>query len=225
VKGWAGRAQARREFEAFVRVTGADLVRTAYLLTGDMGKAEDLAQETFLRLARHWDRARTVEHPSAYARRALVNLVLDGSAKRSRQRQELASEDDLESHADGSAARALGAIEDAAAFGSALLQLPRRQQVVLMLRYLYDLPEKEVADILGCSVSTVSSTASRAAARLAQVLAPEEATDAEGAKPPASGPSSGGRAAHQPLPPTAFTPPLLPTSHKPAPPTERALTC
>lgn len=80
--GWAGRGHERREFEAFVRATGADLVRTAYVLTGDMGKAEDLAQETFLRLARHWDRARSVEHPSAYARRALVNLVLDSSARR-----------------------------------------------------------------------------------------------------------------------------------------------
>jgi len=225
VKGWASRGQARREFEAFVRATGAALVRTAYVLTGDMGKAEDLAQETFLRLARHWDRVRSVEHPSAYARRALVNLVLDGSAKRSRQRQELASEDELDTRADGSAARALGAIEDAAVFGSALLQLPRRQQVVLMLRYLYDLPEKEVADILGCSVSTVSSTASRAAARLAQILAAEDATDAEGAEPPASHPRRSGKATRRPLPPTAFTPPLPPKDHEPLPPTERTLTC
>jgi RNA polymerase sigma-70 factor (sigma-E family) len=214
---WAGRGQERREFEAFVRATGADLVRTAYVLTGDMGKAEDLAQETFLRLARHWDKARSVEHPSAYARRALVNLVLDSSAKRSRQRQELGSEDELGTHADSSAARALSAIEDAAAFRSAVLQLPRRQQVVLMLRYLYDLPEKEVADILGCSVGTVSSTASRAAARLAQVLRAEGAADPGGAGAPApSTPSPGPGTTHLPLPSTG---------HRPPPPTERALTC
>jgi RNA polymerase sigma-70 factor (sigma-E family) len=215
--GWAGQGQARREFEAFVRATGADLVRTAYVLTGDMGKAEDLAQDTFLRLARHWDRARSVEHPSAYARRALVNLVLDSSAKRSRQRQELGTEDELGTRADGSAARALGAVEDAAAFRSAVLQLPRRQQVVLMLRYLYDLPEKEVADILGCSVGTVSSTASRAAARLAQVLQAEGGADPEGTGPPAASTlSPGAGTTHLPLPPRG---------HRPPPPTERALTC
>jgi RNA polymerase sigma-70 factor (sigma-E family) len=214
---WAGRGHERREFAAFVRATGADLVRTAYVLTGDMGKAEDLAQETFLRLARHWDRARSVEYPSAYARRALVNLVLDSSANRSRQRQELGSEDELDTHADGSAARALGAIEDAAAFRSAVMQLPRRQQVVLMPRYLYDLPEKEVADILGCSVGTVSSTASRAAARLAQVLQAEGGAGPEGAGPPAPlTPSPGAGTTHRPLPPTG---------HRPPPPTERALTC
>jgi RNA polymerase sigma-70 factor (sigma-E family) len=209
--------RARREFEAFVRATGADLVRTAYLLTGDMGKAEDLAQETFLRLARHWDRARTVEYPSAYARRALVNLVLDSSTKRSRQSQELGSGDELDTHADGSADRALSAIEDAAGFRSAVLQLPRRQQVILMLRYLYDLPEREVADVLGCSVGTVSSTASRAAARLAQVLRAEGAADQEDAGPPGpSTPPPGAGTTHLPIPPTG---------HRPPPRTEKALTC
>jgi DNA-directed RNA polymerase specialized sigma24 family protein len=49
--------------------------------------------------------------------------------------------------------------------------LPARQRAVLVLRYWEDLPVTEVAVVLSCSVSTVTITASRAASRLAQVLA------------------------------------------------------
>lgn len=169
---WQGRGQRqrRREFEAFVRTTGQPLMRTAYVLTWDMGKAEDLVQETYLRLARRWDRARSVEHQLAYARRVLVNLALGGSEKRARQHRELTGDDDFGGLADPSAARAFTAIEDIAEFRAALLQLPSRQRLVLVLRYFDDLPEREVAELLGCSVGTVSSTASRAVAQLARAL-------------------------------------------------------
>ena len=73
--------------------------------------------------------------------------------------------------ADESAARALREVDDLAEFRWALAQLPARQRAVLVLRHWADLPVAEVADILGCSEGTVTSTASRAAARLAETLA------------------------------------------------------
>src|SRR6202034_2879897 len=73
--------------------------------------------------------------------------------------------------ADENAARALREIEDLAEFRWALAQLPARQRAVLVLRFWADLPVAEVAEILRCSEGTVTSTASRAAARLAQALA------------------------------------------------------
>ncbi|HEV2376595.1 MAG TPA: sigma factor [Streptosporangiaceae bacterium] len=62
-------------FDEFVRVSSGPLLRTGYLLTGDRGHAEDLLQETLLRVARHWRAARRTPEP--YARRVLVNLAKD----------------------------------------------------------------------------------------------------------------------------------------------------
>jgi RNA polymerase sigma factor (sigma-70 family) len=62
-------------------------------------------------------------------------------------------------------------------------RLPWAQRVVLVLRYLDDLPEAEVARLLGCSVGTVKSRASRAlsALRSSDLLSPESS------KPPPRG--------------------------------------
>jgi RNA polymerase sigma-70 factor (sigma-E family) len=166
---WLGHASARREFEAFVDRAGGDLFRTAYMLTWDQAAAEDLVQEALLRVARRWDRVRSMEHPLAYARRALISVAIDSAGRRRRQREEL-DDDELREAPDPAAAEALRAVEDVAAFASAMAQLPVRQRAVVVLRYWLDLPEATVAEILGCSVGTVKSTASRGAARLAGIV-------------------------------------------------------
>jgi RNA polymerase sigma factor (sigma-70 family) len=97
--------------------------------------------------------------------------VLRDAGRRSRRRAELWPADGGAEAADESAARALRQVDDLAEFRWALAQLPARQRAVLALRYWADLPVAEVADILGCSEATVTSTASRAAARLAETLA------------------------------------------------------
>jgi RNA polymerase sigma-70 factor (sigma-E family) len=154
----------RENFEDFVAANADSLVRTAYLIVWDLPEAEDLVQETLLKVARRWPKVRRMEHPAAYARRILVNLALDGSVKRSRRRAELS---------------AVSAVEPAAPtvqldthdeLRAALVALPPRQRAVLVLRYFLDLPEAEVAVVLECSVGTVKSTASRALARLERIL-------------------------------------------------------
>jgi RNA polymerase sigma-70 factor (sigma-E family) len=167
---WAGHNALEREFDRFAAEVSGPLLRTGHLLTGDAKDAEDLAQETLLRVARQWKRVRVMDHPAAYARRILVNLVLKDSDRRSRQRAELWPADGAPEDADESAARALREVDDLAEFRWALAQLPVRQRAVLVLRYWADMPVAEVADILGCSEGTVTSTASRAAARLAEIL-------------------------------------------------------
>jgi RNA polymerase sigma-70 factor (sigma-E family) len=167
---WAREAAAKRQFEGFAAEASDTLLRTGYLMTGNAMDAEDLVQETFLRVARRWNQVRSMDHPAAYARRILINLVLHDADRRSRQKAELAPQHAGIDAADQSAARVLRNVDDLAEFRWAMSQLPKRQRAVLVLRYWADLSVSEVADILGCSAGTVTSTTSRAAARLAEVL-------------------------------------------------------
>jgi DNA-directed RNA polymerase specialized sigma24 family protein len=61
------------DFREFLVTRSAALLRTAYLLTGDRGHAEDLLQSTLIKAYRHWGRVRRTDSPEAYVRRILVN--------------------------------------------------------------------------------------------------------------------------------------------------------
>src|SRR5271154_486866 len=90
---WARNRAASREFERFTAQASESLLRTGFLMTGNAKDAEDLVQETLLRVARRWNRVRSMDHPAAYARRILINLVLDDAGRRSRQQAELGPQD------------------------------------------------------------------------------------------------------------------------------------
>jgi DNA-directed RNA polymerase specialized sigma24 family protein len=79
----------RQDFDRFVAETTNGLVRTAYLIVGNLHEAEDLVQETLLKVAKRWPKVSRMEHPEAYARRILVNLALRGRPKGSRRLAEL----------------------------------------------------------------------------------------------------------------------------------------
>ncbi len=173
------REASGKQFEAFVTASTGLLFRTGYLMTGDAADAEDLVQETFLRVARRWRRVGAMEYPVAYARRVLVSLVIDSARRRARHQAELASLTPVAEPADEDSIRALRGVEDLAELQWALGQLSVRVRAVLVLRYWADLPVAEVADLLGCSEGTVKSTASRAAAQLARALADSKAMTGE----------------------------------------------
>jgi RNA polymerase sigma-70 factor (sigma-E family) len=167
--------RSRADFEQFVTASSDALLRTAYLVAWDPTEAEDLVQECLLAVARRWPRVRKMDHPHAYARRVLVNLALDGAQRRTRRRQELVGEEAaaLAAVPDESSARRLEAVGVRAELVQALATLAPRQRAVLVLRYFEDLTEAQVAELLGCSVGTVKSTASRALTRLQASLSPE----------------------------------------------------
>jgi RNA polymerase sigma-70 factor (sigma-E family) len=172
--------RTRTEFEQFVSGSTDALLRTAYLIAWDPVEAEDLVQECLMVVAKRWTRVHTMDHPHAYARRILINLALDGAQRRSRRRQELAGDDgariELIDHA---SARTLDGIDTRAELIGALGTLPPRQRAVLVLRYFEDLPETQVAELLGCSVGTVKSTASRGLTRLQAALSAQPLTTKE----------------------------------------------
>ena len=139
------------------------LLRAVYLIVRDASAAEDVVQETLLRVARRWPRVRRMRRPGAYARRIAVNLAIDAHGARSRERAALEHEGiALErSEADGNRR-----VEQRADLMAALSRLSPRARAVIVLRYYGDLSEAQVAETLGCSVGTVKATTSRALAAL-----------------------------------------------------------
>jgi RNA polymerase sigma-70 factor (sigma-E family) len=158
---------AHHDFDRFVADSATPLLRTAYLIVGDLHEAEDLVQETLFKVAKRWPRVSRMEHPAAYARRILVNQALRGGPGRSRRRGELSDVRVAE-------AAAPAALDTHDELHAALAALPPRQRAVLVLRYFLDLPEAEVAAAMRCSLGTVKSTASRGLARLEQTLRPSD---------------------------------------------------
>lgn len=158
------RSRAEFEFERFAAAHVDGLLRTAYLMVGDRAEAEDVVQESMLRVARKWPRVKGMEHPGSYARKVMVNLVLDDAPKRTRRKGELLAVESPKQSGDGGASAA--SLDSRTDLIRALAALPARQRAVLVLRYFADLPETEVAAALGCSVGTVKSSSSRALERL-----------------------------------------------------------
>jgi RNA polymerase sigma-70 factor (sigma-E family) len=145
-------------FDDFVASRSPRLLRTAFLLTHDWATAEDLLQAA---LARAWEAWRRINgDPEPYVRRIVINLY--ASAWRRRWRGELPTADPPE----GAGADPHAALDDRDRLWRALRRLPRRQRAVIVLRFFEDLPDAEIADILGCTLGTVRSQASRALGKL-----------------------------------------------------------
>lgn len=126
------------------------MVRLAYLLTGNLSVAEELVQDAFVSVHRNWDRA---AFPSAYLRTAVVNN------SRSWLRRRLLEEQ-----------RAVVRLVDtglpADEMWDVLQHLPERQRAAIVLRFYEDLPDAEIARVLGCRVPTVRTAIHRGLAAL-----------------------------------------------------------
>ncbi|MGL5818500.1 MAG: SigE family RNA polymerase sigma factor [Phycicoccus sp.] len=156
-----------RSFEEFVRARSTALFHTAYLLVGEHHHAEDVLQAALERAYRTWPRIRRLDHPEAYVRRIVVNLVLDRRRSAARAPDVVAEfDDDIAVPAPDR--YALVDTRDALVDG--LARLPAAMRAVLVLRYWEELSEAETARALGCSVGTVKSQSSRGLARLRAVI-------------------------------------------------------
>jgi RNA polymerase sigma-70 factor (sigma-E family) len=154
----------RPSFDDFFAAHSGHLVRLAYLLLGDQADAEDVAQDVLEQLYRRWDTLRDGSVP-AYSRTAVVNRC------RSLQRRRAVARRFAPRLARAEAAES-SAVEDQGLWD--LVQaLPGRQREVLVLRYWCDLPDVQIAQVLGISSGTVKSSAHHARARLAAALGDE----------------------------------------------------
>jgi RNA polymerase sigma-70 factor (sigma-E family) len=145
----------------YVRGQWPALVRYATALCGDPTEAEELVQSALVRVALRWPFVRDKDNPDGYVRRAIVNGYLT-TWRRIRSRETSVAEPPEV----GVVADSATGIDDVMTVRRALATLPPRQRAVLVLRYLEDRSEQETADLLGCSVGTVKSQASKALAKL-----------------------------------------------------------
>jgi RNA polymerase sigma-70 factor (sigma-E family) len=152
-------------FVEFVAARGDALLRTAALMCGARQDAEDILQTALEKAYRHWGRLDADTDPEPYVRRILVNLVISRSRRWKVLREiHMAAPPETPAHAGTHAVELRGTLMDE------LRRLGARQRAVLVLRFWEDLSEAETARILGCSVGTVKSQASRGLARLRERL-------------------------------------------------------
>lgn len=148
-------------FADFVAARSPSLLRAAWLLTGDEGKAEDLLQAALTLAWGRWTRISRGGDPEAYIRRVLYTTHLTWWRRRWRGEvptfvlRDQAGQQDL---ADESAVRD--------AVGRALARLSGRQRAVVVLRFVEDLSVAETAALLSCTAGTVKTQTSRALAVL-----------------------------------------------------------
>jgi len=127
----------------------------AYVVLGDRGESEDIAQETLARALVRWKKVSAYAEP--WVVRVAGNLAIDRIRKRRRTGAFPAPD-------------VPGVDAQRVDLQRALIELSPKQREVVILRYLVDLPEAEVAETLGCSVGTVKTHASRGLAALRKSL-------------------------------------------------------
>ena len=150
------------EFAEFARGAAPRLLKAAWLICGDPHQAEDLVQAAMVKVYLKWSRLREGS-PLAYARRCLVTTHID-THRRTGRETTVAQTPEA-----GSWDRSWDDTDEVVRL---LTTLPLRERQVVVMRHYAGLPEAHVADLLGISVGTVKSSASRGLAKLRQVLHP-----------------------------------------------------
>jgi RNA polymerase sigma-70 factor (sigma-E family) len=146
------------------------LCRLACLLLGDSALAEDVVQEAFLRTFAGWKRLRDPERAEQYLRRSVVNLCTSRFRRRGAEQRGNAKFGVGGGDEDASRSWSSDRQDTVVVVLAAVRCLPPRQRMSIVLRYYLDLPEAEVAALMGCTTGTVKSQVAKAKATLAFAL-------------------------------------------------------
>jgi RNA polymerase sigma-70 factor (sigma-E family) len=141
--------------------------RLAFRILGDRGDAEDVAQEALARASVRWSRLQ--DRPEGWVTRVASNLAIDRYRRRRRPPPRMTGPVGLVDPY-------LGERGDLVA---ALRRLPRRQREAVVLRYLGDLSEAQVALEMGCSVGAVKSHGARGLSSLHRYLSESQGKDGD----------------------------------------------
>jgi RNA polymerase sigma factor (sigma-70 family) len=155
------------DYDDFFRLHYPHVVRVVHSILGDRARAEEVAQEAFVRLYLRWARVSTYDQPAAWTRRVAVRLAFRVSRR-----------DRVRSALERRAATIDLSDEPAPATDLSLVRrLPRNQRVAVTLHYVEDLSIPDVAAAMGCAEATVRVHLHRARRRLAELMSWEVAAD------------------------------------------------
>ncbi|GAA0940819.1 SigE family RNA polymerase sigma factor [Kribbella koreensis] len=156
------------DFDEWVQLRGAALLRFGYLMTRDHSRAEEAVQDALVAAYPRWAKIGRLGDPEAYLRRAVINADISRWRKFFRRETPVAepldttTQDHAVPHAEQDAVWTLCA------------SLPTKQRAAVVLRYYEGLPDSEIAKILDCTPATVRSQIHRALASLRTTLGTTE---------------------------------------------------
>jgi len=179
---WAVRCQDGRSTDALVGATVSEadaeydlvfstefpaVMRAVYLVVHDVDRAEDITQDAFVRLLRHWKKVSRYDRPGAWVRRVAINLAISSARREGRRRiiERPTAPPPEQPVGDADVLRAIRSLSP-------------MQRAAVVLFYLEDRPVSEVAHVLGCAQSTARVHLHRARRRLAEILGEEVPQDA-----------------------------------------------
>lgn len=149
-------AVAGVSFEHFVAESAHALLRLASVVAADAATAQDVVQSVLERAYRDWVRIAALDNPAAYVRRMVTNEAL---STRRRMARVVLTDSFVDQQSAVDEMNRVGEVEDLVL---RLRGLPARQRAAVALRYLYDLPDAEIARHLGCREVSVRGYVFRA---------------------------------------------------------------
>jgi RNA polymerase sigma-70 factor (sigma-E family) len=159
-----GQVEEPQDFAEFVALSSRDLLRSAWLLTGNWATAEDLVQTALAKCWSRWDHIVRRDAPEVYVRKVMVTTFLAWRGRRWSNELSTGRVPERSGSAD-----MYTVVDTRAALVAAIATLPPKQRAVIVLRFFNDLTEAGTADMLGCSISTVKTHLARALRSLQSV--------------------------------------------------------
>jgi RNA polymerase sigma factor (sigma-70 family) len=147
------------------------VTRTVFLIVHDQERAEEITQDAFVQLLRHWKRVSTYDRPGAWVRSVAIRLAVR-QVGRERAIASAAAMWRPSATPDPSEPVSGRLLE-------ALQELSPKQRAAIVLFYFEDRPTDEIGELLGCSTSTAGVHLHRGRRHLEQLLSREAASDAQ----------------------------------------------
>jgi len=180
-----------REFTDFFDSMLPRILRIAYGMISDYAEAEDIAAEALARAYGSWPRLRLSPYRDRWVLRTAIHLSIDLLRHRSapaHPRRSLSITAESEpmagsrsaSPGPGSSGSVADLVTDRRLLVGAAVRLPKRQREAVVLRYLADLPVKEVAELMDCGEESVRTHLARGMGRLRLNLGPAVEEDLNG---------------------------------------------